>query len=120
MAVIVVTVAPPYGPVSVNTDMIYAVVPDIPGTGTKLLIDTAGGRSVAALEDIDAIEAMLASASFVRFNQASLKPGPVLVNRVGWVSVVPHPQVKGVTQVNFKNHYIAVKASVDKVAAALS
>ncbi|MFG1380606.1 hypothetical protein [Xanthobacter versatilis] len=120
MPVIIVTSDPPYGRIHVNTDMIYAVVPDVTKPGTRLLIDAAGGRGVSANEDIDAIAALAGPSAFVLFRQASLKPGPALVNKVGWVSISPHPQVANVSQINFKNQYIAVKGSVDAVAQALS
>ena len=119
MAVITVTAPPPYGAIPVNTDMIYAVVPDDISDGSKLLIDTAGGRSVSAIDDVDAIAGLVGTA-FARFKWAGLQSGYVLLNRIGWVSIVSHPQVKGVTQVNYKNHYIPVKASVDAVTVALS
>lgn len=119
MAIITVTAPAPYGSVPVNTDMIYAIVPDPVGSGSKLLVDVAGGASVSAAENITAL-GNLVGAAFVLFKQASLRPASVLLNRIGWVSIVPHPQVKDVTQVNYKNHYIPVKATVSTVAQALS
>ena len=116
MPTITVTAPPPYGKIPVNTDMIYAIVDDPVGKGSRLLIDTAGGRAIQAEETIDQFEDGLKK-FFARFDRASIDPGPVLINRLGWVSIVPHPQVSGVTQINFKNHYVPVKATVDQVSA---
>lgn len=120
MPIIAVAAPAPYGKIRVNTDFVYAVVENDVGTGSKLLIDTAGGRSIEVLEDLDAIDTAAGRGVFAIFKKAALTSGSVLINRSGWVSIVPHPQVPKVTQINFKNHYIAVKASLDVVAKALS
>ncbi|MFG1186727.1 hypothetical protein [Xanthobacter aminoxidans] len=121
MPIITVTSDPPYDRILVNTDMIYAVVPDAAAPSrTRLLVDAAGGRGVSANEDLGTILKLAGANVFASFQQAALKPGKILVNRSGWVSIAPHPQVKNVSQINFKNQYVAVKGTVEEVAAALA
>lgn len=121
MPIIVVTSDPPYERIVVNTDLIYAVVGDsTKPSGARLLVDAAGGRGISANEDLDKIANLAGAGVFADFQHASLKPGPILVNRTGWVSVSPHPQVRNVSQINFKNQYVAVKGALDKVVAALT
>jgi hypothetical protein len=58
-----------------------------------------------------AIGRMLGS-GFVEFAMADVARSLCFVNRMTWVSVVPHPQVSGVAQINFANHYVPVRGTV--------
>ncbi len=120
MAIIEFPTAPPYGNVPVNTDTIYAAVPDAadPQRLSDLLIDSASVRSIQVLIPVDQAGQRL-GAGFIRFEMAALSPSYCYVNRTTWVSIVPHPQISGVTQINFRNHYLAVKGTVAQVRAAL-
>ncbi|PZU88371.1 MAG: hypothetical protein DI527_17475 [Chelatococcus sp.] len=113
MPIIQVTV-PPYGEISVNTDMIYCVIPGTGKKGSRLLIDAAGGASIEATESLSQIEHLVGD-HFAKFDRASIDPGKTLANRMGWVSIVPHPQVKDVCQINYKNHYVPVKGALPEV-----
>jgi hypothetical protein len=119
MAVIALPLGPPYGKVPVNTDLICAAIPDPaqPAKASDLLIDAAGGRSIAALLDIRQVGQLL-GAAFVQFTMAGGR-SPCFVSRTAWVSIVPHPQVAGVAQINFANRYLAVVGSVGEVRAKL-
>jgi hypothetical protein len=117
MTTISVPVGPPYGTIPVNTKLICAAVPDpvSPDTASNLLIDSAGGRSITALVKIRQVGKMLGN-EFAEFTQADQARSVCFVNRTGWVSVVPHPQVEGVSQINFANRrYLPVTGMVDKV-----
>lgn len=119
MPIITVLLGPPYGTVPVSTDLICAAIPDPaqPAKASDLLIDAAGGRSIAALADIREIGKSL-GAEFVQFTMAGGK-SPCFIRRTAWVSIVPHPQVAGVAQINFANRYVSVVGSVDEVRAKL-
>ena len=121
MATINVPVGPPYGTVPVNAKAICAAVPNwvLPDTASDLLIDSAGGRSINALVQIGKIGTMLGRA-FVEFTAADQARSTCFVNRAAWVSVVPHPQIEGVSQINFANRrYLAVTGKVSDVHARL-
>ncbi len=113
MPVIQVT-APPYGEISVNTDMIYCVITGAGKKGARLLIDAAGGASIEATDSLSQIERLVGD-DFVKFDRASIDPGKTLANRIGWVSIVPHLQVKDVCQINYRNHYVPVKGKLTEV-----
>jgi hypothetical protein len=117
MTMISVPVGPPYGTIPVNTKLICAAVPDpvSPDTASNLLIDSAGGRSITALVKIREVGKMLGG-DFAEFIQADQARSVCFVNRAAWVSVVPHPQVERVSQINFANRrYLPVTGTVDKV-----
>jgi hypothetical protein len=76
-----------------------------------------GGRSIAALLDIREVGQLLGT-TFAQFTMAGGR-SPCFVSRTAWVSIVPHPQVAGVAQINFANRYLAVVGSVDEVRAKL-
>ena len=97
MATIKVPLGPPCGTVPVNTNAICAAIPDpaLPDAATELLIDSAGGRSINALVAIGEIGRILGG-DFAEFTAADPPNSTCFVNRTAWVSVVPHPQVKGV------------------------
>ena len=117
MTTIRVPVGPPYGTIPVNTKLVCAAVPDpvSPDTASNLLIDSAGGRSITALVKICEIGKMLGS-EFAKFTQADQARSICFVNRAAWVSVVPHPQVQGVSQIDFTNRrYLPVTGKVDDV-----
>ncbi len=121
MTTIRVPVGPPYGTIPVNTKLVCAAVPDpvSPDTASNLLIDLAGGRSITALVKICEIGKMLGS-EFAEFTQADQARSICFVNRAAWVSVVPHPQVQGVSLINFANRrYLPVTGTVDDVIARL-
>jgi hypothetical protein len=84
---------------------------------SDLLIDAAGGGSIAALLDIREVGQLL-GAAFVQFTMAGGR-SPCFVSRTAWVRIVPHPQVADVTQINFANRYLAVVGSVEEVRAKL-
>jgi hypothetical protein len=84
--------------------------PSNPGGASDLLLDSAG-RSIFVTEAIDAVGARL-GLDFVRFQVAAVHPSPCFVNRRGWVSVNPHPQVPNVTQIHGDSRYIAVQGTV--------
>jgi hypothetical protein len=58
VGIIEVPVGPPYGNIPVNTLSIYAVVPQPAAaeTGSDLLIDSSGARSIQALLPIGRLE----------------------------------------------------------------
>jgi hypothetical protein len=116
MAIIEIPAGPPYGTIPVNTLAIYAAVPHpaAPATSTDLLIDSSGARSIQALVPIGNLGNML-GADFAEFTMSAVTPQACFVNRTSWVSIVPHPQIAGVAQINFANHYIAVVGSVADV-----
>ena len=117
MTTISVPVGPPYGTIPVNTKLICAAVPDpvSPDTASHLLIDSAGGRSINALVKIREIGKMLGN-EFAEFTEADQARSICFVNRAAWVSVVPHPQVQAVSQINFANRrYLPVTGTVDDV-----
>ena len=120
MAIIHVPVGPPYGTISVNTQTVYAVVADpaSPKNASDLLIDSAGARSIKALLEVGAVGAML-DREFASFVMAAVSESTCFVNRTAWVSITPHPQVKNVVQINFANHYVPVRGSIDEVRAKL-
>jgi hypothetical protein len=121
MTTISVPVGPPYGTIPVNTKLICAAVPDpvSPDTASHLLIDSAGGRSINALVKIREMGKMLGD-EFAEFTAADQARSTCFVNRAAWVSVVPHPQVQTVSQINFANRrYLPVTGTVDKVIARL-
>ena len=116
MAIIEIPAGPPYGTIPVNASAIYAAVPHpaAPKTSTDLLIDASGARSIQALVPIDNLGKML-GADFAELTMSAVTPQACFVNRTSWVSIVPHPQIGGVAQINFANHYIAVVGSVADV-----
>lgn len=116
MAIVEIPIGPPYGNVPVNTATICAAIPHpaAPNAATDLLIDAAGGRSVVALLDIGQVGNLL-GADFVQLTMADPARGACCVRRTGWVTIVPHPQIEGVAEINFTNRYIAVVGSVDDV-----
>lgn len=117
MVIISVPVGPPYGTVPVNADAICAAVPHpvSPETSTDLLVDSAGGRSINVLAPVSQIGKLLGG-DFVEFHVADQAGSTCFVSRTGWVSVVPHPQVMGVSQINFAHRrYLAVSGSVEQV-----
>jgi hypothetical protein len=116
MAIIEIPAGPPYGTIPVNTLAIYAAVPHPAAqqTSTDLLIDSSGARSIQALVPIDNVGKML-GADFAEFTMSAVTRQACFVNRTSWVSIVPHPQIAGVVQINFANHYIAIVGSVADV-----
>jgi hypothetical protein len=121
MATINVPVGPPYGTIPVNTNAVCAVIPDpvSPSAASDLLIDSAGGRSISALVQIGDMGKMLGS-DFVEFTAADQTRSTCFVNRIAWVSIVPHPQIAAVSQINFANRRpLAVAGSVKDVLARL-
>jgi hypothetical protein len=116
MAIIAIPVGPPYGTIPVNTSAIYAAVPHpaAPAASTDLLIDASGARSIQALVPIDNLGKML-GVDFAEFTMSTETRPACFVNRASWVSIVPHPQIGGVVQINFANHYIPVVGSVADV-----
>jgi hypothetical protein len=116
MATIEVPVGPPYGTIFVNTLTVYAAIPHsaAPDRSSDLLIDSSGARSVQALVPIGEIGRLLGR-DFTEFTLADTARLPCFVNRTNWVSIVPHPQVPGVVQINFANHYIPVLGTVAEV-----
>jgi len=121
LATIKVPLGPPYGTVPVNTTAICAAIPDpsLPDAATELLVDSAGGRSINALVAIGEMGTRLGG-DFAEFTAADPPKSTCFVNRTAWVSVVPHPQVDGVSQINFANRrYLAVVGDVDEVLARL-
>jgi hypothetical protein len=120
MAIIEIPVGEPYGTIPVNTLTIYSAVPHppAPDTSSDLLIDSSGARSIQALAPIKDIGLMLGT-DFAEFTMASVARSTCFVNRTTWVSIVPHPQIAGVVQINFANHYIPVRGTVTEVRQAL-
>jgi hypothetical protein len=121
MAAIKVPVGPPYGTIPVNADAICAAIPDpaLPAAASLLLIDSAGGRSINASVGIRDIGRML-GAGFAEFASVDQTGSICFVSRTAWISVAPHPQVQGVSQINFANRRpLAVAGSVDVVLAIL-
>jgi hypothetical protein len=120
MAIIEIPVGEPYGTIPVNTLTIYSAVPHppAPDTSSDLLIDSSGARSIQALVPINAIGRMLGT-DFAEFTMANVARSTCFVNRTTWVSIVPHPQIAGVVQINFTNHYIPVRGTVSEVRQAL-
>jgi hypothetical protein len=116
MAIIEIPIGAPYGTVPVNTLTVYAVLPHpaAPQSSTDLLIDSAGARSIQALLPIDEVGRMLGN-EFAEFTLAHVSPEKCFVNRTTWVSIVPHPQIDGVVQINFANHYTPVRGTVPEV-----
>jgi hypothetical protein len=116
MSIIEIPVGQPYGTIPVNTLTIYSVVPHppAPDTSSDLLIDSSGARSIQALVPVDEIGRMLGG-DFAKFTMASIARSTCFVNRNTWVSIVPHPQISGVVQINFANHYIPVRGTVTEV-----
>jgi hypothetical protein len=116
MAVIDVPVGPPYGTIPVNTGAIYAVVPHPadPAAASDLLIDSSGARSIQALLPITNFGGVLGK-DFAEFPMADIAQSTCFVNRMTWVSIVPHPQIAGVVQINFAHHYIPVRGTVEGV-----
>ncbi len=114
MPIIQVPVGPPYGNILVNTDNLYAVQSHAvaPADSSDLLIDSAGARSILALVPIRTIAMQLGS-NFVQLTASS--GGSCFVNRLRWVSVVPHPQIAGVTHINYANHAIAVAGDIGTI-----
>jgi hypothetical protein len=116
MTIIEIPVGPPYGTIPVNTLAIYAAVPHAaaPEKSTDLLIDSSGARSIQALVPIDNLGKML-GADFAEFTMSTATRPACFVNRTSWVSIAPHPQIGGVVQINFANHYIPVVGSLADV-----
>jgi hypothetical protein len=116
VAIIEIPVGPPYGTIPVNTSAFYSAVPHpaAPSSASDLLIDSSGARSIQALVSIDQIGGMLGG-DFAEFKLADVGRLRCFVNRTSWVSIVPHPQICGVVQINFANHYIAVVGTVVEV-----
>ena len=116
MVIIEIPVGPPYGTIPVNTASIYAVVPQpaAPATSSDLLIEASGARSIHALVPIDTLGPMLGR-GFAKLTMADVARSPCFVNRTSWVSIVPHPQISGVVQINFANQYIPVRGTVAEV-----
>ncbi|ANW00803.1 hypothetical protein [Bradyrhizobium icense] len=67
-----------------------------------MLIDSADGRSITALVGIDELGKMLGD-NFVEFVAADQARSICFVNRMAWVSITSHPQIAGVSQINFAN-----------------
>lgn len=121
MTTIHVPIGLPSGPIPVNIDLICAAIPDpvSPDAASNLLIDSAGGRSINALLDIVKLGSMLNS-DFVKFTAADQARSTCFVNRKMWISIVPHPQVDDVAQINFANRRpLAVRGTVKNVLALL-
>lgn len=116
MAIIEVPVGEPYGTIPVNALAIYAVVPHpaAPSSGSDLLIDSSGARSIQALLPVQDIGHMLGN-DFDEFTMADVARLACFVNRATWVSIVPHPQISGVAQINFAHHYVPVRGTVAEV-----
>lgn len=116
MPIIDVPVGPPYGTIPVNTSTIYAVVPHPPDpmAASDLLIDSSGARSIQALLPITNFAGLLGK-DFVEFPMADIAQSACFVNRTTWVSIVPHPQISSVVQINFAHHYIPVRGTVAEV-----
>ena len=116
MAIIDVPVGPPYGTIPVSTLAIYAVVPHPadPTAASDLLIDSSGARSIQALLPITNFGGLLGK-DFVEFPIADIAQSTCFVNRMTWVSIVPHPQISGVVQINFAHHYIPIRGAVEEV-----
>jgi hypothetical protein len=121
MTTINVPIGPPYGTIPVNTNLVCAAIPDpvSPGAAADLLIDSAGGRSINALVEITEIGRMLGG-DFVEFTAADQAQSICFVNQKTWVSIVPHPQIDAVSQINFANRRpLAVVGAVKDVFARL-
>ena len=117
MPTIEVPVGQPHGDILVNIDLICAAVPDLvsPDRASSLLINSAGGRSITALLKISEIGKLLGNA-FVEFTVADAAKSTCFVNRTIWVSIVPHPQVRDVTQINFAHRrYLPVTGTINEV-----
>ena len=116
MAIIDVPIGPPYGTIPVNTLTIYAVVPHPadPTAASDLLIDSSGARSIQALLSITNFGGLLGK-DFVEFPMADMAQSICFVNRMTWVSIVPHPQISRVVQINFAHHYIPDRGTVEEV-----
>lgn len=121
MTTIKVPIGPPYGTIPVNTNGICAAIPDpvSPAAASDLLINSAGGRSINALVEIAEIGRMLGS-GFLEFAAADQARSTCFVNQMTWVSIVPHPQIDAVSQINFANRRpLAVVGSVKDILARL-
>src|SRR5215475_815458 len=116
MSLVTLPTVPPYNHVSLNPDSIFAAIgdPADPSGSSDLLLDSSGGRSIFVTESVVAVGAQLGPA-FVRFEAAAVHPVFCFVNRRGWVSLTPHPQVANVVQIHGKSRYIAVKGSMAAV-----
>lgn len=117
MTTINVPIGPPYGTIPINTNAICAAIPDpvSPAAASDLLIDSAGGRSINALVEIAELGGMLGN-DFVEFSAADQARSTCFVNRKMWVSIVSHPQIAAVAQINFANRRpLAVTGSVGDV-----
>jgi hypothetical protein len=121
MTTINVPIGPPYGTIPVNISVICAAIPDpaSPAAASDLLIDSAGGRSINALVEIAEIGRML-GIDFVEFTAADQARSTCFVHQKTWVSIVPHPQIDAVSQINFANRRpLAVVGTVKDVLARL-
>ncbi len=114
-----VVVVTPLGPVAVNPEDVFCIVPEPQTPASDCEIRYDAPKHVLALATADATASQFA-ADFRRLRAASLDFDHVWINPRRVTSVVPHPQVGQVCFVLSAARKVAVKGDLQAVVAALA